>query len=118
MEGSCFNTAYLSISLIHFEGTFLTNIIDRQSNGEMSTTTIGHNCLSLLQNADRKLSQEFLLVLTDILLKRSSTNEVKSLLTSSAYTLVQQNTSPVLIRSRSTLPRIIVCYCELNLKEI
>ena len=45
MEGSCFHTEYLGMTLIHFEGTFLTNIIARQSNGEMSTTTIGHNYL-------------------------------------------------------------------------
>ena len=40
-----FHTGYIDIDFIHFEGTFLTNIIARQSNGEMSTTTIGHNYL-------------------------------------------------------------------------
>ena len=40
-EESCFHTAYLGITLIHFEGTFLTNIIARQLNGEMSTETKG-----------------------------------------------------------------------------
>ena len=56
-EESCFHTAYLGITLIHFEGTFLTNIIARQLNGEMSTETIGHNHLNLskiqLQNVTK-----------------------------------------------------------------
>ena len=122
-----FHTGYIDIDFIHFEGTFLTNIIARQSNGEVNTTTTGHNYLNLLQNTVRKLSREFPLVPTAILLiwrniltsmlKWSSTNEVKSLLTSSAYTLAQQNTSSVLIRSKRTLTRTIIYYCQPNLKE-
>ena len=68
MEGSCFHTEYLGMTLIHFEGTFLTNIIARQSNGEVNTTTTGHNYQNLLQNTVRKLSREFPLVPTAILL--------------------------------------------------
>ena len=59
-EESCFHTAYLGMTLIHFEGTFLTNIIARQSNGEMSTTIIGHNYLNLFQNTITKCDENFL----------------------------------------------------------
>lgn len=58
-EESCFHTAYLGITLIHFEGTFLTNIIARQLNGEMSTETIGHNHLNLFQNTVTKCDKIF-----------------------------------------------------------
>ena len=106
-EESCFHTAYLGITLIHFEGTFLTNIIARQLNGEMSTETIGHNHLNLskiqLQNVTKFSSVPTVisLIQTNVLtsmLKRFSTNEVKSPLISSAYALAQQNASPALIR--------------------
>ena len=59
-EESCLHTAYLSITLIHFEGTFLTNIIARQLNGEMSTEIIGHNHLNLFRNTVTKCDQNFL----------------------------------------------------------
>ena len=58
-EESCFHTAYLSITLIHFEGTFLTNIIARQLNGKMSTETIGHNDLILFQNTVTNVTKIF-----------------------------------------------------------
>ena len=58
-EESCFHTAYLGIISIHFEGTFLTNIIARQLNGEMSTTIIGHNDLILFQNTVTNVTKIF-----------------------------------------------------------
>ena len=58
-EESCFHTAYLGITSIHFEGTFLTNIIARQLNGEMSTTIIGHNDLILFQNTVTNVTKIF-----------------------------------------------------------
>lgn len=58
-EESCFHTGYLGICLIHFEGTFLINIIARQSNGEMSTTNISYRYLNLFQNTVTKCDENF-----------------------------------------------------------